>query len=141
MVCHVTKWGVPEMKWSKPAVFFYFWQSCDVMVGNITFYILTWLLSTFVVSGGRSTAFIVGVTFMSPAIMPPTLLNYDRCERYPGWVGDGITVYLHCLFIMPPRRYLIVHLQATGTVLNFCELEVYGYSKLNHIHICLSYRI
>ena len=74
---------------------------------------------------------------MSPAIMPPTLLNYELCGRYQGWVADGITVYLHCLFIMTPSRYLIVQVEVIGNVLNFCELEVYGHSKLNRVHIML----
>ena len=83
------------------------------------------LICSFVVSGYRSNNFIVGLTDVSPAITALTLWNYDLCARYPGVVGEGATVNLTCTSCVPPRRYLIVQIEATIEALNFCEIEVY----------------
>ena len=64
-----------------------------------------------------------------PAIVAPTLFNYQLCSQYPGSVGDGATVYLPCTRIMMPHRYLIVQVGVIGNVLNFCEIEVYARRK------------
>jgi len=58
------------------------------------------------------------------------LRDYDVCAQYPGVVGEGATVYLPCTSVMPPRRYLIVQIDAENEHLNFCEIEVYVRRKL-----------
>ena len=76
----------------------------------------------------RSNNFIVGLTDVSPAILAPTLWNYDVCAQYPGEVASGATVNLTCTSCMPPRRYLVVQIPVTER-LSFCEVEVYIRSK------------
>ena len=84
-----------------------------------------WFECVFLVSGYRSDNFIIGLTDVSPAITAPTLWNYVVCAQYPGVVGDGATVNLMCTPCMPPLRYLIVQVQTSLEILNFCEIEVY----------------
>jgi len=70
---------------------------------------------------------------VSPAIAAPIVWNYDVCFQYPGFVGNAATVYMPCTSAMPPRRYLIVQLEAYQ-FLNFCEIEVYVLGEL--IFVC-----
>ena len=91
-------------------------------------------LNAFVfVLGERTRDFIVGLTDVSPAIAAPVVWNYDVCFQYPGFVGNAATVYMPCTSAMPPRRYLIVQLEAYQ-FLNFCEIEVYVLGEL--IFVC-----
>jgi len=50
----------------------------------------------------------VGLTNVPPYFVTPALYNYDRCDRYPGAVADGRTVYRQCKLIKLPFRYVIV---------------------------------
>ena len=92
----------------------------------------------------------MGLTNVPPYVVAPALYNYDECGRHLWAVADGQTVYKPCdLVKLPythvnvqivvririrvdveikvklPYRYVIVQLEATGTILNFCEIEVY----------------
>jgi len=48
------------------------------------------------------------LTNLPPYDVAPALYNYVRCDRYPGAVADGRTVYRPCKLIKLPVRYVIV---------------------------------
>jgi len=50
----------------------------------------------------------VGLTNKPPYNVAPAPNNYDRCDRYPGAVADGRTVYMRCKEIKLPYRYVII---------------------------------
>jgi len=64
--------------------------------------------------------FIVGLTDVSLEVTAPTVWNYDVCAQYPGVIDQSVTVYLPCNATMPARRYLVVQLERTNWLLNFC---------------------
>ena len=71
----------------------------------------------------RSNNFIVGLTNVSPQNSRPTLWNYTLCGQYPGAVPAAATVSLHCLYNLPPFRYVIVQFPIINQM-NICELAV-----------------
>ena len=81
------------------------------------------------------------MTDVSPAITAPTLWNYDLCAQYPGDVPAGWTVKLACAVQLPARRYLIVQIERTNGVLNFCEIDVNIRSKCIINHAVEWYRV
>ena len=81
--------------------------------------------------------FIIGLTDTPPAAIAPTLWNYDVCAQYPGIVAKGRRISQPCTSKMPPRRYVIVQLERTSGVLNFCEINVFARRKLIFV-LCYS---
>jgi len=73
----------------------------------------------------RSDNFVIGLTNVSPEIVPPVLLtNYTVCGQYPGAVAAGETVKLKCNSAdLPLARYVIVQFPMMD-MFNFCELDV-----------------
>jgi len=48
------------------------------------------------------------MTNAPPYAVMPAVYNYEHCDRYPGAVADGQTVYMPCKTITFPYRYVIV---------------------------------
>ena len=91
---------------------------------------ISWCWSLFFFSGTQPTDnFIVGLSNVSPVSSAPILWNYDVCAQYEGPVIPGTTVFQPCTSEMPPRRYIIVQIERTAGVLNFCEVQVYVHCK------------
>ena len=75
----------------------------------------------------RADYFIAGVTNTSSEVIRPVRGAYPLCGQYPGQVGDGATVTLHCSVDAPPGQYVIIQQPESGPGgLTICELEVYG---------------
>ena len=72
----------------------------------------------------------MGLTNVPPYVVAPALYNYDECDRYPGAVADGRTVYRPCKLIKLPYRYVIVQVDVWISVMVEVEVKVVVHGKV-----------
>jgi hypothetical protein len=69
----------------------------------------------------------VGLVTNSPVVVTPGINNAAVCGNGTVVASAGQTVFVSCVNIMPPFRYVVVF--GWSNRLEICELEVYGKGK------------
>ena len=65
----------------------------------------------------------IGLSDVSPVLVPPSLTNFAQCAYFDGIVGNGATQSFSCPGEGVTGRYLIVQVEHSD-VLTICEAEV-----------------
>lgn len=90
----------------------------------------------FFFADSRENLFIAALTNNPPATMPIQTYGYTWCGQGPSTAGSAQNMFVGCASNLAPFRYVVIT-STTSSVLNFCELQVYGKGELAILAYCL----